>query len=62
MTEEKTEAKCLHKNIVITEKNYYTIPIGYDEAMELENLDMADYFDKGEQDSVFCEDCGAYLD
>jgi hypothetical protein len=53
---------CLHKHIKIMEESRYTIPQGYAEAMEDENLDMANYFIEGNQSKVICEDCAEQLD
>lgn len=55
--------KCLHKNIIITTKQRYEIPKGWNWLQEQDDIDMTDW-EAGnypEEDSVFCEDCGTYL-
>jgi hypothetical protein len=54
--------KCLHKHIIMTTKEHYNIPQGYEELMEQEDIDMQDYFTGNINNSTFCEDCGETLE
>lgn len=54
--------KCKHKNIIITIKEKYTIPNGYFSEVEEDDCDLGKFFIEAEQTSIFCEDCGKYLE
>jgi len=55
--------ECRHKNIIITYKSRYTIPQGWEKLQEQDDIDLSDYCDEYcREESVFCEDCGTYLD
>jgi len=54
--------KCLHKNIIITYKSRFEIPCGYEKESEKEDFDLGKYFIEETEESIFCEDCGDYLD
>jgi len=54
--------KCKHKNIIITYKSRYEIPIGWAKLMEKDSADLSKYIIDEKEDSIFCEDCGKYLD
>ena len=55
--------KCLHKNIIIRTQTRYEIPKGWEWLMDQEDVDLTKWESSCcEQDSVFCEDCGEYLD
>jgi len=56
---------CTHRNIIITAKNYYEIPQGWEELQEQEDVNMEDYIINCGQiggDTIFCQDCGEYLE
>ena len=54
--------KCKHKNIIITRKSRYIFPEDWDVMIEKEAIDLGKYFIEEEQTSIFCEDCGEYLE
>lgn len=57
--------KCKHKNIIMTNKSYYSIPEGFNKLLDIvdeKDFDISEYLRKQEQSSIFCEDCGEYLD
>ena len=53
---------CEHKNIIITRKERYKIPQGWEWIKKQEDVDLAEYFiEEKEEITIFCEDCGEYL-
>jgi len=54
--------ECKHQNIVITTKNHYHIPEGWEKLQEKDDIDMEDYRLNTFESSIFCEDCGEYLE
>jgi len=59
---DKQKKDCLHINIVFTTKTTKIIPEGYEALNEKDNIDLEKYQTTQETHTVFCEDCGEYLE
>jgi len=53
--------KCKHKNIIITTKDRYYIPNGWNWWEEQDKLELIDFLIESEGTEAFCEDCGEFL-
>jgi hypothetical protein len=53
---------CKHTSLVFTTKTTKLIPEGWEEFNNKEDVDLEDYETVQEAHTVFCEDCGEYLE
>jgi hypothetical protein len=59
---ENEKPKCEHKSIIIKEESFYTLPCGYSEYMDSEEVDLGECFIQSNQVAVVCDDCGEQID